>query len=70
MELINSHQTINALVQIVKIAVTKFKFHKKVQGFVETLQIMSFKMTGTGPYTDQVRVKVNSLQKVTLFSVI
>ena len=31
-----------APVQKVKIALTKFKLYKKVQGFVETLQIMSF----------------------------
>ena len=41
---------------------------KKVQGFVETLQIMSSKMTGRF-CTDEVRVKVPSFQKVTLFSV-
>ena len=28
--------------QKVKTALTKFKFYKKVQGFVETLQIVSF----------------------------
>ena len=41
-ELISSHHTIFAPVQKLKIALPKFKFHKKVQGFVETLQIMSF----------------------------
>ena len=41
-EVISSHHTIFAPVQRVKIALTKFKFYKKVQGFVETLQIMSF----------------------------
>ena len=41
-EVISSHHTIFALVQNVKIALTKFKIYKKVQGFVETLKIMSF----------------------------
>ena len=36
------HHTIFAPVQKVKIALLKFKFYEKVQGFVETLQIMSF----------------------------
>ena len=39
-EVISSHHTIFAPIQKVKIALTKFKFYKKVQGFVETLQIM------------------------------
>ena len=41
-EVISSHHTIFAPVQKVKIALTKFKFCKKVQNFVKTLQIMSF----------------------------
>ena len=41
-QVISSHHTIFAPVQKVKIAFTKFKFYKKVQGFIETLQIMSF----------------------------
>ena len=41
-EVISSHHTIFAPVQKVKVALTKFKFYKKVQGFVEILQIMSF----------------------------
>ena len=41
-EVIGSHQTIFAPIQIVKIALTKFKFYEKVLGFDETLQIMSF----------------------------
>ena len=41
-EVISSHYTIFAPVQKVKIALTKFKFYKKAQGFVEILQIMSF----------------------------
>ena len=41
-EVISSLHTIFAPVQKVKIALTKFKFYKKVQVFVETLQIMSF----------------------------
>ena len=68
-EVISSHQIIFAPVQRVKIALTKFKFYKKVQGFVETLQLCHFKMTGR-PCTDEVPVKVPSFQKVTLFSVI
>ena len=41
-EVMSSHRTIFAPVQKIKITVTKFKFYKKVQGFVETLQIISF----------------------------
>ena len=41
-EVISSHHTIFAPVQKVKIDLTKFKIYKKVQGFVKTLQIMSF----------------------------
>ena len=41
-EVISSHHTIFAPVQKVKIALTKFKLYQKAQGFVETLQIMSF----------------------------
>ena len=41
-EVISSHHTIFAPVQKVEIALTKFKSYGKVQGFVETLQIMSF----------------------------
>ena len=41
-EVISSHHTIFAPVQKVTIALTKFKFYKKIQGFVKTLQIMSF----------------------------
>ena len=41
-EVISSHYTIFAPVQKFKVALTKFNFYKKVQGFVETLQIMSF----------------------------
>ena len=36
-EVISSHHTIFAPVQTVKMVLTKFKFYKKVQGFVETL---------------------------------
>ena len=45
-EVISSHHTIFAPVQKVKIALTKFKFYKKVQGFVKTLQIISFQNDG------------------------
>ena len=41
-EVISSHHTIFAPVQKVKITLTKFKLYQKAQGFVETLQIMSF----------------------------
>ena len=41
-EVISSHHTIFAPVQKVKIALTKFKFYQKFQGFVEILQMMSF----------------------------
>ena len=41
-EVISSHHKIFAPVQKVKIALTKFKFYKNVQGFVETLQIIPF----------------------------
>ena len=36
-QVISSHHAIFAPVQKVKIPLTKFKFNKKVQGFVETL---------------------------------
>ena len=45
-EVISSHHTIFAPIQKVKLTLTKFKFYKKVQGFVETLQIMSFQNDG------------------------
>ena len=66
-EVISSHHTIFAPVWKVKIAVTKFKFYKKVQGFVETLHICNFKMTGKS-CTAEARIKVPSFQKITLFS--
>ena len=37
-----SHHTIFAPVQKVKTTLAKFKFYKKAQVFVETLQIVSF----------------------------
>ena len=43
MEVISSHHTIFAPVQKVKIALIKLKLYKKDQGFVKTLQIMSFR---------------------------
>ena len=43
-----------APVKKIKIAFTKFKFYERIQGFVETLQLISFKMTG-GSCTDKVR---------------
>ena len=41
-EVISSHYTIFSPIQKVIIAFPKVKFYKKVQGFGETLQIMSF----------------------------
>ena len=41
-EVISSQHAIFARVQKVKINLTIFKFYEKVQGFVQTLQIMSF----------------------------
>ena len=41
-KVISSRHTICAPFQKVKITLTKFKLYKKVQGFVETLQILPF----------------------------
>ena len=56
-EVISSHHTIFAPVQKVNIALTKFKFYKKVQGLSSLCKLWHFKMTGR-PCTDKVRVKV------------
>ena len=42
-EVLSGHHSLFAPVQKVKIGITKFKLYKKVQGFVETLQICYFK---------------------------
>ena len=68
-EVICGHLHIFAPVQKANIALTNFIFMKKFKAFSRLWKLFNYKTTGRS-CTDEVRVKVPSFQKVTLYTVI